>query len=379
YTLTPRQRISLLREQAVEDDPNVRRALARAYSVQAIDSCAADGMCGTVCPVGIDTGAFVKERRAEAHGPLQHRLGSAMAHRMWLVDRAARTAVSAVHAIGRVVGHGRLAAVSRTIHNVMPWVPTWSAAAGTPARIARMNVKAPDLVIMPACGSRWMGHRHGTSSLELLLEVCSRAGLNVHVMDGKGAMCCGQVFDSRGLQQAAADVRLSTLAQLRQDVPSGVPVVVDASTCAAALMHDAEGVQVYDLVGALRHIILPRCTIHRRLHHVGLHPGCGTAKLRQHDDLMAIANTCAERVSIPPSSACCGMAGDAGLRDPLIVESALHDVRAQVDECHDVEGWYSVNPTCEIALEEHLQRRVESIVALVANVTRSRETAAPSM
>ena len=378
YTLTPRQRIAMLREQAVEDDPEIRRALERAYHAQAIDSCSVDGMCGTVCPVGIDTGAFVKERRAADRSTLQHRLATSMARRMALVDKAARATVSTIHALGSIVGHARIAAVSRRIHDIIPSVPTWYASAGKPVRAARSMEGEPDLVVMPACGSRWMGHRHGTSSIDLLLEICSRAGLRVHLIPSKGAMCCGQLFDSKGLTQAAADVRRHTLERLRQDVVPGVPIVVDASTCAAALAHEAGDQQVYDLVGALRHVILPRCTIHQRMQHVGLHPGCGTAKLRQQDDLMAIANACADRVTIPASAACCGMAGDAGMRDPLIVASALRDVKTQVEASHDVEGWYSVNPTCEIALEEHLQRRVESIVALVAKVTRPRETAAPS-
>jgi D-lactate dehydrogenase len=33
------------------------------FSYAGIDTCALDGLCGTACPVGIDTGKFIKKLR----------------------------------------------------------------------------------------------------------------------------------------------------------------------------------------------------------------------------------------------------------------------------------------------------------------------------
>src|SRR5688500_2764764 len=75
-TLTPRQRIVVQREIArrrlVGSDINAVEGSAGAdsllddFSYAGIDTCAADGLCATACPVGINTGDFVKGLRADS-------------------------------------------------------------------------------------------------------------------------------------------------------------------------------------------------------------------------------------------------------------------------------------------------------------------------
>ena len=72
-TITPRQRIVLRRERErarLAGDLGLVRELDRDYGYDGLDSCAADGMCATACPVGINTGELVKRLRAERGGPL---------------------------------------------------------------------------------------------------------------------------------------------------------------------------------------------------------------------------------------------------------------------------------------------------------------------
>ncbi len=67
-TLTPRQRIVVRREiRAAElaGDAATAERLEHEYDYAGIDTCAVDGMCGTACPVLIDTGALVKRLRRE--------------------------------------------------------------------------------------------------------------------------------------------------------------------------------------------------------------------------------------------------------------------------------------------------------------------------
>ena len=68
-TLTPRQRITVRREiaraTAAGEGARASRASRRDYAYLGDDTCAADGMCATACPVGIDTGKLTKLRRAE--------------------------------------------------------------------------------------------------------------------------------------------------------------------------------------------------------------------------------------------------------------------------------------------------------------------------
>ena len=76
-TLTPRQRIVLRARRwrrAARGDDALAASLAADYDYDGVQTCAADGMCATVCPVHIDTGALVRRLRAECPGQ-GHRAG----------------------------------------------------------------------------------------------------------------------------------------------------------------------------------------------------------------------------------------------------------------------------------------------------------------
>ena len=64
YTLSPRQRIILDREIALEQDPIIRKELSDFASYAQIDSCATDGLCSLACPVQINTGQYMLEKRS---------------------------------------------------------------------------------------------------------------------------------------------------------------------------------------------------------------------------------------------------------------------------------------------------------------------------
>ncbi|MBV8530018.1 MAG: FAD-binding oxidoreductase, partial [Candidatus Eremiobacteraeota bacterium] len=71
-TLTPRQRIVVRRELARHEGCGSNKFIAeleRDFPYMALDTCATDGLCATMCPVGIDTGKLVKRFRALRNTP----------------------------------------------------------------------------------------------------------------------------------------------------------------------------------------------------------------------------------------------------------------------------------------------------------------------
>ncbi|MFC7159040.1 4Fe-4S dicluster domain-containing protein [Pseudidiomarina halophila] len=64
YTLSPRQRIALMRR-AQQQSPADQRQIQQDFQHLGIDSCAATGLCATACPVGINTGTWVQQLRAQ--------------------------------------------------------------------------------------------------------------------------------------------------------------------------------------------------------------------------------------------------------------------------------------------------------------------------
>ena len=69
-TTTPRQRIMLRREMARQpEESRVLRQLRAEFEYDGIETCAGDGTCAIPCPIGINTGALMREFRKAEHGP----------------------------------------------------------------------------------------------------------------------------------------------------------------------------------------------------------------------------------------------------------------------------------------------------------------------
>ena len=140
-TLTPRQRIVVRREIArLEGERHVGPALdaLRAdYPWMAVESCAADGLCATACPVSIDTGALMKRLRHEAHGPTAEALSARVAERFQEVEGAVRTALRLGHVVQRWLGPGAMPALTRVASRLFGPLPQWTPQMPRPARTER--------------------------------------------------------------------------------------------------------------------------------------------------------------------------------------------------------------------------------------------------
>ena len=95
-TTTPRQRIVLRREMARQPAGSaVLEALLAEFEYDAVETCAADGSCALVCPLGIDTGKLVKSLRERQHSARAQRVAARLAGRWAAVERAARASLRA--------------------------------------------------------------------------------------------------------------------------------------------------------------------------------------------------------------------------------------------------------------------------------------------
>ena len=117
-TVTPRQRIVLLRTMA-SAEADLRAAIEDDFGYDAVDLCAADSLCVTACPVGIDTGKVMKSFRAERAGrsgsPAQ-RAGDLAARHWGAVGTAARAGLAVAAPLpGAVLG-----AVTGAARSVLP-------------------------------------------------------------------------------------------------------------------------------------------------------------------------------------------------------------------------------------------------------------------
>jgi len=350
-TLTPRQRIVIEREMTMSENPKVvRRELAEQARFDVDGSCAVDGFCATVCPVGIDTGAMVKVRRRSSRR---------------IASTVARVAARNMH---RMRSLSRLMLRMRSI-SMMPGAHLLKGLSAA-AQVRPMTSTDAELVYIPTCVSRTFGHAASKHSLpEMITELAAAAGLRIRVMtDSRG--CCGQPLSSQGFTDAAAEsahLLLNDVARLCGD--QNVPVLLDASTCSAALRTIAleRGIDIIDQVGFVE-MVMTRLDIPRKDQPLVIHAGCGAAKQGSADRLIAIANKLSSTVIVPPSATCCGMGGTHGLLHPEVVVAATTAQRTEIHSDPRVAAnaiGISLNTLCESALSNQIGIPYRGLVEIV--------------
>jgi D-lactate dehydrogenase len=195
----------------------------------------------------------------------------------------------------------------------------------------------PQVVYFPACPSRMFGAPktdHGLlDTPAAMVALLERAGYDVVVPEHLNGQCCGQPFQSKGFPEEAQRVGGELKAALSSLSDRGrLPVVTDASTCAKHLKEFPGDAAVADSAQFLVQHVLPRLTITQKLSSVAVHHNCSAQRLSEQPATEALANACAEKVSVLSSITCCGYAGDKGLFLPELNAHATRRVGNDIPE-----------------------------------------------
>ncbi len=379
-TLTPRQRIVLRREQARAEalgDHELAAELRREYDYDGLDTCAADGMCATACPVLIDTGQLVKRLRAE-QAPAPARTAWSAAARGW--DAGSRLGGFAL-SVARRAPAGAVTRVNQLGRALLgtDTVPLWQPDLPGGGRSRRpYPTREPEAVYLPACIQTLFGPERGFAAgdgigvSEALLTLCTRAGVEIVVPDGIAGLCCGTPWKSKGLLDgwSAMRDRVRPIVDAASG-PARLPVISDASSCSEGFrtLLGEEGVEVLDAVDFVADRVLPLLTIKRRLGSLALHPTCSSTQHGGNPALLAIGRAIADEVVVPDAWACCGFAGDRGLLHPELTASATRAEAAELGTRH-FDAYASVNRTCELALTRATHHPYRHLLELLDEATR---------
>ncbi|MGO1409657.1 MAG: heterodisulfide reductase-related iron-sulfur binding cluster, partial [Brachybacterium sp.] len=394
-------------------DRATARAIREAYEYQGLATCAVDGMCVTACPVDINTGDLVRRLRAEDASAAPNRAWSAAAGSWDVVTRGASAAMSVAGAVPQVLPRvatdvGRAVLGAEVVPQYREELPRRG---GSVRRAGGRGRASADViaVYLPACvhtmfgaaeeprptgsdgsdGSGGCGGDCGcgssapraastppapstaagvTASLTLLVQ---RAGVRLAVPDDAASLCCGTPFSSKGMTAAKEQMRERVRTALLAASRGGeLPVIVDASSCTEGIAEAMAGteVEVVDAITFVRRHLLDRLEIDERARSVTVHPTCSTTHLGATDDLVAIAEACAEDVVVPVDWGCCGYAGDRGMLHPELTASATAAEAAEVAQRET--GWYvSSNRTCELGMQAATGKSYRHVLELLAAVT----------
>ncbi|WP_022946417.1 FAD-binding and (Fe-S)-binding domain-containing protein [Pseudoalteromonas ruthenica] len=368
YTLTPRQRISLSRHQqelqaqlASSTSPSSRLrqrlgAVQSRFQHLVDSSCAATGLCATRCPVGIDTGAYVKSLRQQgfAQSRLANRIAQYSAQHFQGSTQLARVGLSSMKKLAHVVGETQLHNSTQWLHQRFGtplYFSAWPQGQEQP-NPAQSHSKSGErnVVYIPSCANRVFANDGEHSVQQTLQQLCAKAGFTVIVPKQLGQLCCGMAFHSRGAVHQA-QYKQQQLQQVMAELSDNGrwPVVMDASPCALHSASDGD-IAPLDSITFAQQYLLPHLHITPSAEPIWLHVTCSSQHLDGGKAMLALANALSEKVSTTDIS-CCGFAGDKGFTHPELNSHALrHLTDSQPPGC---KSGYSNSRTCEIGLKAH--------------------------
>lgn len=397
-TLTPRQRIVLRRDAALareRGDAATAEAIEAAYDYQGLQTCAVDGMCVTTCPVGINTGDLVRRLRAEDAGTGANAAWTAAGGQWDLLTRGASAAMGVAGALPAVLpraatGAARAVLGADLVPDYRPELPSRGGSVRRAGGRGRASAETA-AVYLPACvhtmfgaagdggcgggcacGSGGCGSGAGAAGVSPALAVLAeRAGVRLAVPDDAASLCCGTPFSSKGMRRAKEQMRERLRSTLGQASDGGrLPVIVDASSCTEGVLEALTGtdIEVIDAVSFVREHLLERLEVRARAGSVTVHPTCSTTHLGATDDLVAIAEACAEEVVVPVQWGCCGYAGDRGMLHPELTASATRAEAAEVAG-RETDWYVSANRTCELGMQAATGKEYRHVLELLEAVT----------
>jgi D-lactate dehydrogenase len=341
----------------------VQRALLEEFEYEAMETCATDGSCQLACPVGIDTGLFIKEMRRRRHTERAEKLALATAKRWGTVEGASRAGLRL----------GPLAHRTKRGKALPPPAPRKLPPTMHPGAAA---------VYVPSCTNRIFGSERSWV-VEALVEVSARAGLPVWIPEDVLGSCCGLPWGSKGFGEAHRHKANEMVERLwRWSGEGALPIVVDAASCTGSIADPGAGVlseenaerlgqlEILDSVAWAHDRLLPWLGVSEKVGSATVHPTCAGRQLGLAPRLRALAGALADDVHIAPSATCCGFAGDRGISHPELTAAAT---RPQAEELagRRFDAHLSNNRTCEIGLERATGEPYESVILLLERLTRS--------
>ncbi|MCL2735990.1 MAG: FAD-binding oxidoreductase [Propionibacteriaceae bacterium] len=381
-TLTPRQRVAVRREisQAhANGDSALADELEREYVYSGVQTCAADGTCRTACPVGIDTGVYIKKLRARAASPTAQ-AGWALAADHWAgATHAASLALSTAQDLAP--GAGLIQSVNRLGRRLVgtDQLPLWSddLPGGGRSRRRRLPTRAPDAVYVPACVNSMFGPAQpgdGPSGVQVAFEsLCAHAGVTLLVPDDIDSLCCGTPWTSKGMTRGRDAMAARVLASIEAVADHGrLPIVCDASSCTEGLQRmlaDHAELTVLDCVQFTAEHLLPRLPEVRKVASITIHPTCSSTQIGLNPYLTAVAHAVAEKVTVPLDAGCCAFAGDRGMLHPELTASATAPEAREVLAA-DSEVHASCNRTCELGMARATAKPYRHVLEILADLVR---------
>lgn len=389
FTLSSRQRIVLQREitrlRKSGDDPHRLHLLEKQYRYPGNATCAGDGLCAISCPMEINTGDLTHDLRREElpKGSSGYKIGNYTANHFAGIKSGLRPVLALAHAAHTLLGTPVMSAVTKGLHKLgLPlWTPAMPKAYAVKNR-ERLALSSPSVhrvVYFPSCINQTMGlAKKSPGKMPLVNKMVSllhKAGYEVIFPENMDRLCCGTIWESKGLTDIADKKSRELEAALYKASEQGkYPVLCDQSPCLYRMRHTIHKIKLYEPVEFIHTFLMDKLKFTQTETPVAVHITCSMQKMGLADRVVSLAKHCSARVLVPEEVGCCGFAGDKGFTRPEVNAYALRKLRPQIEHSGVPIG-YSNSRTCEIGLTTHAGIPYVSIVYLVDKCTQPKNDA----
>lgn len=381
FTLSSRQRIVLQREitrlKQSGEDPHRLHILQKQYHYPGNVTCAGDGLCSMSCPMGINTGDLTHDLRQEEmpKNSLRYKAGNYAANHFAGIKNGLRPVLTLANTAHTVLGTKAMSAIGRGLHAV--GMPLWTPAMPKAYRIKKTQaVHTPaqqKVVYFPSCINQTMGvAKKSPEELPLVNKMVSllhKAGYEVIFPKNMDKLCCGTIWESKGMMDIADKKSIELEAALYEASEQGkYPVLCDQSPCLYRMRHTINKIRLYEPVEFIYTFLADRLEFAQTDTPIAVHITCSMQKMGLSHQIISLAKRCSSRVLIPEEVGCCGFAGDKGFTHPEVNSYALRKLQPQIKE-YGAQMGYSNSRTCEIGLTTNAGIPYVSIVYLVDKCT----------
>ncbi len=358
-TLTPRQRIALLREtKRLENEGNFTLAseLRKGYEYFGVDTCAACSMCKGLCPLSIDTAQIaLSMRRIDPPAP---ELAKKIYDNFSTTLQMCRAGVSLEGIAGSIITQKAISKITEGLHGVTgvtPYVPKTTPKANRyklKNRIKPTNFEK--VVYFSTCANRAFKPNQGYDddrSLQQVVEsLCNKAHIDIIYPKHIENLCCGLSFENYDdvHERAVKDLH-DALMKASQN--GKYPIVIDHSACFNHAFKHMPDLEINDISEFLCKFVVPRLDITKCDERVLVHKQCKIKVLGKSQYIEDLARLCSDHVFNIKSFACDGFAGQKGFFTPELNKCATKDLASEVAEYGATLG-VSSSSTCEIGLGE---------------------------
>ncbi|MCQ2146561.1 MAG: FAD-binding oxidoreductase [Bacteroidales bacterium] len=383
FTMSSRTRIVAQREitrlTLSGENPELLKTLKDEYKYLGNQTCAGDGLCSMSCSMGISVADLTHEIRRQSMPPgsLGYKAWNMAADHFHGTKNGIRAVLHLANLGQTVLGTSAMSGVCKTLHKA--GIPLWTPAMPKAYSVPDIPQKEEKLkvVYFPSCLNQMMGNPKKSDSRKPLAEemvsLLNKAGYEVIFPENKDSLCCGTIWESKGMPDIA-DKKVFELEEAlwKASEQGKYPVLCDQSPCLHRMRQKITKMKLYEPAEFIWLFLRDKLEFHRTDKPVAIHATCTMRLMKLNDTLYNLASLCSSKVLVPEGVGCCGFAGDKGMTNPEVNAYALRKLKDQVEKAGITIG-YSNSRTCEIGLTTNSGIPYISIAYLVNECTTAKE------